>query len=399
MSDSPIVLYKRADGASELESALKEWGYIPVSFTSMQEALKLLTKEDSSGLILLEWRDNDEDLPAFLASLRQAQHETPSYTLLLGKAEQHDTLLEAMHLGAQDIFVYPIDYQLLKSKLHIGLSTITDKQALIDASQVLERYAMHIDRIAAERARQLFHAERLSTLGTMSAGLAHEISTPIGYISASLQTVKILWEQIEQILSNLDNTQQESEKIEKLLEKYPKALGRIELGMQKIDKLMSGLKNFARSSRGDRVPTNINDCVHMALEMAESTLKYHVHVEHNLQENLPLIEVDAQQIEQVCINLFVNAAHAMEETQNATLHISTHADEESHVTLVIEDNGPGIPEEALESIWQPYYTTKEVGKGTGLGLAICRNLIRDNSGTIQVSKGDKGGARFEIVLH
>ncbi len=399
MSDSPVVLYRSADCATELKSALQEWNYTPVSFQSTSEALELIRKENSSGLIILEWAPAKDDISSFLQALRKIQHEIPSYVVLLGKEEHHDALLEALHIGAHDFFLSPVDYPLLQTKLHIGHTTINDKQALIDASQVLERYAMHIDRIAAERARQLFHAERLSTLGTMSAGLAHEISTPIGYISASLQTVKIFWGQIEEILTNLNNEKQDEKNIDKLLEKYPKALGRIELGMQKIDKLMSGLKNFARSSRGERVPTNINDCVHMALEMAESTLKYHVEVKTDLQDNLPLVEVDAQQIEQVCINLCVNAAHAMEETENAILHISTRATEDNHITLTIEDTGPGIPEEALESIWQPFYTTKEVGKGTGLGLAICRNLIRDNSGTIDVTNANGGGARFVIVLH
>ncbi|MGA1713721.1 MAG: sensor histidine kinase, partial [bacterium] len=166
-------------------------------------------------------------------------------------------------------------------------------------------------------------------------------------------------------------------------------------GLERIDKLMQGLNNFARSSQGEKQLHNLNDSVHLALEIADIHLKYHVMIETKLCPELSLVKVNPQQVEQVIINLLINAAHALEFEENGRVSIASF-EENSRVVLTIADNGPGIPESHLQSIWQPFYTTKEEGKGTGLGLSISQILIRDNGGSISVMNGDSGGALFKI---
>jgi C4-dicarboxylate-specific signal transduction histidine kinase len=368
-----------------------------VSFTSIDEASSQLQEAVSGGIVLLDLAQSLVEPDILLTALRGIQHQHPSYIILLGKPENEETLLHALSLGARDFFLHPINEKVFEAKLLLGSTVVNDKRALIDASQVLERYAMHIDRIASERAMQLFHSERLSTIGTMSASLAHEINTPIGYITTSLETAKIYWDQVQTHLEGIHKEVDPSSQatLTKILERMPKSLNRINTGLDKIDKLMGGLKDFARSSHGERVESSINTIVEMALDMCESTIKYHVTVEKKLGEDIPLALVDPQQVEQILINLLVNASHAMEEQDAGEITIQTFSDERE-IVLVVEDNGSGIPEDQLESIWQPFYTTKEVGKGTGLGLAICKNLVRDNGGKIEVKNGEAGGARFEI---
>jgi C4-dicarboxylate-specific signal transduction histidine kinase len=122
-----------------------------------------------------------------------------------------------------------------------------------------------------------------------------------------------------------------------------------------------------------------------------------VQVIPEFEDNLPSVRGDAQQLEQVLVNLCVNAAHAMEGLPERKIWVRAKADGE-FVVLTVEDSGKGIPEENLESIWNPFFTTKEVGKGTGLGLSICQNIIEEHGGTIGASNVPGGGALFTIRL-
>ena len=302
-----------------------------------------------------------------------------------------------LNQGAHDLFAFPVDHLLLRAKLNVALQIVVDRRVLAESAQVMERYAMHVDRLSAERARQLFHAERLSTLGTMSAGLAHEIKNPLGYISTSLETARIYWSQASELLARELTTEETGSdgtpSTERILDRIPKAFERIATGLERIDKLMQNLKNFARSSCGEKKLSSLNSCVDTALEMCQTALKYHVTVERELDPDLPLLKLEPQQIEQVLINLFVNAGHALEKQESGTITVRSFV-EDGSVVLTVADNGPGIPRSKLDTIWQPYYTTKEEGKGTGLGLAITKSLIRDHGGTITAQNRRECGAEF-----
>jgi len=324
------------------------------------------------------------------------RHTRPAYIFVVGTESESDQLIQTVGTGAHDFLTLPIPPQLLKAKIEIARQIVIDQRVLAQSNEVIERYAQHIDRISAERARQLFHAERLSTIGTMSAGLAHEIKNPLGYIAASLETTKIYWQQTSELLTD-DKKLFDPLTTEKLLSKVPRALERISNGLERIDKLMHGLNNFARSSQGDKQLHNLNESVAVALEIADVHLKYHVTVQTELSPNLSLVTVDPQQLQQVLINLLINASHALEGENNGTVTICSF-EENNNVIVTITDNGPGIPEDHLKNIWQPFYTTKAEGKGTGLGLSISQNLIRDNGGTLSVRNTEPNGAQFRIEL-
>jgi C4-dicarboxylate-specific signal transduction histidine kinase len=316
------------------------------------------------------------------------------YAFVIGTESESDELMQTVGKSAHDFLTLPLPAELLKAKIEIARQIVVDQRVLAQSNEVIERYAHHIDRISADRARQLFHAERLSTIGTMSAGLAHEIKNPLGYIATSLETTKIYWQQTSELLTD-EKKVLDRVATEKLLSKVPRALERISNGLERIDKLMQGLNNFARSSQGEKQLHNLNDSVTIALEIAEVHLKYHVIVETELSPDLSLVKVDPQQTQQVLINLLINASHALEGEKNGTVTICSFEDSD-HVIVTITDNGPGIPDNHLKNIWQPFYTTKAEGKGTGLGLSISQNLIRDNGGTISVRNRAPKGAQFRI---
>ncbi|MCI5065485.1 ATP-binding protein [bacterium] len=390
-----------SEWSQTLATQLAEWDFSLVPFTDADSAWSTLSGDAPPEIFLFEWEEGFSESVLFLQTIWDTRHEFPFHAIVFGGNAAQEHLIELVGQAAHDFFLFPLDDQLLRAKLEVAKQIVIDRRVLAESAQVMERYAKHVDRLAAERARQLFHAERLSTLGTMSAGLAHEIKNPLGYISTSLETTKIYWGQISDLLLSIEETDNSDDKgsvpIDKILDRVPKALGRISNGLERIDKLMQGLKNFARNSQGAKKPHSINMCIETALEMCQTDLKYNTSVESNLAPDLPPLLIEPQQIEQVLINLLVNATHAMEGQKESRISIVTAFEKET-VTVRVADNGPGIPRSKLETIWEPYYTTKEEGKGTGLGLAISKSLIRDNGGSITARNRTEGGAEFLMTF-
>ena len=388
------LLRTNSENADAVSSMLSQCGYEEVQFTDITAATRLFESGSPPELYIFDQSSLQNEAAEFIQTLWKCRHAVPLFAFVVGDKKDEEQLVQIIGKSAHDYLSVPIPSELGKVKLDIAKQIVVDQRVLAESNQVIERYAQHIDKLSADRARQLFHAERLSTIGTMSAGLAHEIKNPLGYISTSLETTKIYWQQTSELLSDTEIHIDENTR-DRLISKVPKALERISNGLERIDKLMQGLNNFARSSQGEKQLHNLNDSVHLALEIADIHLKYHVMIETKLCPELSLVKVNPQQVEQVIINLLINAAHALEFEENGRVSIASF-EENGRAVLTIADNGPGIPESHLQSIWQPFYTTKEEGKGTGLGLSISQNLIRDNGGSISVMNGDSGGALFKI---
>jgi C4-dicarboxylate-specific signal transduction histidine kinase len=161
--------------------------------------------------------------------------------------------------------------------------------------------------------------------------------------------------------------------------------------------MVRSLKDYARKNKTAEGLCDINQCVRNALDLCANAVKHHVTVETELAPKLPSVMGDSQEIDQVFVNLFINAADAMKANGNGTLHIRTHS-EETAVRIVVEDTGPGLPEEMMEEIWKPFFTTKGPDQGTGLGLSIVRGIIESHKGRIVAENRPSGGARFIITL-
>lgn len=381
--------------AKKLRRLFKKWGYQNILCEKADALIKLAPYKDAPHIIIFSWKADNSNLRKLLAAISDIMHEQPVYLIALIDEADTRNIIQALDAGAHEVLAKPFDQEVFKRKLSIAASFIQNKQALLDSAAVLERYSRYIDKIASERAQQLIHSERLSSIGIMSAGIAHEMNTPVSYIYTSLETVKVYWDSIVNAL-NTDRLATDKTTL-KALERIPNALERIEHGLERVTRLSTGLRDFSRASRGDRSLKSINTCITTALELAEYALKNNVTVIAELDEQLPELAIDSQKIEQVLINLFVNASHAMENSKDATLWVKSKK-EEDNILITVDDNGPGIPADAVETIWKAFFTTKEEGKGTGLGLAISQGIIREHSGTIKVKNKKGGGASFSISL-
>ncbi|TRZ70232.1 MAG: sensor histidine kinase [Bacteroidetes bacterium] len=222
---------------------------------------------------------------------------------------------------------------------------------------------------------QIRHADRLATIGELTAGIAHEINEPLGTILGFAQLV----------IKNNNLSQEVKQDLEKIIKA---ALNAREI----IKKLMY----FTHQMPQRFEEVDLNQIIKEAMYFLESRCsKENITVSYFLEEQLPLIIADAIQINQVIVNLVVNAIQAMPESGKLTLSTFSNSD---FVILTVEDTGMGISEDIKQHIFEPFFTTKEIFKGTGLGLSVVHGIVITHKGEIKVESEYRKGTKFEIKL-
>jgi two-component system sensor histidine kinase AtoS len=238
------------------------------------------------------------------------------------------------------------------------------------------------ERKEAEEALQ--RAERLMSVGAMAAGLAHEIKNPLAGIKVSIE-----------VLSNeLDVEPEDEEVFQRIIDE-----------INRIETLLKNLLSYARPPTPQLSPFDANAIIEAAVKTAEFSLKSptpelqprgtkEVRFLKNLSDQLPQIVADSAQLQQVILNLFLNAIHAIQDS--GTISVETSADSKGSIQIVVSDTGKGFDGDDIDKVFQPFFTTKN--KGTGLGLSICKRLIEQQNGTIDVARNPDGGLMFTIDL-
>ncbi|MFW5857095.1 MAG: PAS domain-containing sensor histidine kinase [Planctomycetota bacterium] len=270
--------------------------------------------------------------------------------------------------------------------------------ALAEQNRMLEAYATEMESLAADRARALVHADRLASIGTLAAGVAHEINNPVSYIAGNVDLLRESWPAAaEGIRRGLDRAGDAREDLQFLLEEMPPILDSFLDGVDRIRGIVNSLRGYAAKGTLATEGFDLADCIRQALVLCHNRLKYKHTVEIDLPDRAVPVRGSAQRMEQVFINLFLNAADAMEPQGGGTLHVGLAATE-AGARVAVRDTGPGLPETEVGLIWDPFYTTKAEGEGTGLGLAISRTIVEEHGGRIAAENAPDGGAVFTIDL-
>lgn len=381
-----------------LETTLSKWGYVVVSTCDGMEAWDALRVEDPPRLVVLDWMMPGLSGIELCKKIKGRDTGSYIYIILLTSRSEKEDIVTGLDSGADDFVSKPFDLNELRSRLDVGARILEYEAALDEKSKQLSRYASQMETLAEERAKQLVNAERMATIGIMAAGIVHEINNPLTFISSNIQILKSVWADLERaVKESVEKATGNTKKLKFIQKELPHILEGAMVGVKRISIIVQGLRVYVRHDKGERNFCSINNCLEQALVICNHALKHHVTVKKYFDEGLPKIKANELQLEQVFINLFVNAADAIQTRGEGVLKIIVTR-KEQFISIIIEDNGPGIPQEKMKSIWDPFYTTKEVGKGTGLGLAISQQIIKDHNGNIQAENVPGNGARFIVEL-
>ena len=280
-----------------------------------------------------------------------------------------------------------------KTKILIGVSR--DISSQIIAQKHLQKFGKEMRALAEERSQVIIHNERLAAIGTMSAGIAHEISNPLSYVKGNIQLLlKTIPNIIEAINKSKDTDNAQDEALSEL-NNIDGILVSLDHGVRQICDITRTMKNFS-SNRSDMTTiVDIAQAIDDALLLCSNMTKNGIKVKKEYTAGEFLLPINSQQITQVLINLIINAVHAMYNCGTITISTIKTGKE---LLLQIADTGTGIPETVRDKIFSAFYTTKREGEGTGLGLYISKNIINEHNGRITVENGEKSGTIFKIYL-
>lgn len=381
-----------------LQRLVSSWGYRVMTCGNGAEALDALCSDDPPGIAILDW--SMPLLTGIEVCLKHQEHHEKRfvYKIVLSGVIERDEVIEALHSGAHDVMVKPIDKKLLRNRVEIANKICSEKIALENMNEVLQKYAAEMERLARERAEQLSLSDRIASLGRMSAGIAHEINNPLSFVAGNAQDLKMFWRDLSPLVG-CERALQPSElqKLSFFQTEFPRVIESIVEGATRISAIVQGLKKFSSGGSCNRGIVDLNRSLDAAVELGRFSRRRDTTIDRDLATEALKVVGNQIEIEQVLLNLVVNASDATEALNAATIRLSSRCEENTAVIDVI-DNGPGIPAAILSKIWDPFFTTKPAGKGTGLGLAICARIIQEHGGSIEASNIPEGGACFTVRL-
>ena len=281
------------------------------------------------------------------------------------------------------------------------ISELAAMRLLADKAEARQRLA---EKDLLEIQSQLQQAQKMETLGTLVAGVAHEINNPINLIMYNIPLLKKIWMDFLPLL--MERKQIEPERkfggfaYDFLSDNLDQLVADMDMAAQRIAKTVSDLKNYSRQSNvAEKLPMQVNSAVKNALRLAQSTLrKSDVNIKLNLADDLPDIEGNLQSIEQIILNITINAIHAVNHNRGE-IEIETGLRiKDGMVYIRITDNGCGISPAIVDKIFLPFVTDKQSEGGTGLGLSVTYSLVKANDGEIEFETSQDRGTSFNVYL-
>ena len=279
--------------------------------------------------------------------------------------------------------------QLLRTLANQSAIAIENARAFDEIAQLSRTLEARVEgrtRELRETQAQLMQSEKMRSLGQLVAGVAHELNNPIGFVHANLT---LLDEYVDRLSMDVP-----AAKRERAREVIAKLLSRSREGTTRVKEIVQSLRDFSRTDQVDLQRVSLNEEIDRTLGLMEPRLKGGVEIERDYGE-LPTVRCFAGQLNQVFMNLLMNACDALE--GHGTIRIRTRPEGDA-VLLEFEDDGPGMPGDVRERIFEPFYTTKPVGQGTGLGLSLSHGIVANHGGEMEVRSDPGAGTTFSIRI-
>lgn len=422
------ILIAEDDSASRrlLEALLSNWQYEVTSCVDGNEAWEILKRDDAPSLVILDWMMPGIDGIEVCRRVRAARASHLTYIIMLTAIDARDDVVEALSMGADDFLSKPFDRGELRVRLQVGKRILGLQDQLVQQEREARNRA---EDLVAERTvelseanlklkeqqAQLVHAEKMVAIGQLSAGIAHEINNPVSFITNNVSLLKgyieifselighceVLLKKIEggvereEIKESAAVIKQFSqrENIPYILSDTTELIADTQEGVGRVRDIVQSLKNFAHPNSGELEEADVNEGIESAIRIVWNEIKYKAELDKNLGE-LPMIKCHLGELNQVFLNLLINAAQAIEHSGRIGVE-SAYRDGE--IVVSVSDTGIGISEEKLPRIFEPFYTTKDVGQGTGLGLAISYGIVEKHGGRIEVDS--KVGEYTRFIVH
>jgi len=333
------------------------------------ECLSILEKKAMDVVVL------DVKMPG-MTGIEVLRHITDKYPtteviLLTGQATASDGV-EGIKSGAFDYLTKPIELEHLFNKIIQAY----EKIRRLDAEQKEAEYRKQM-------AQQMIVTERLASLGTLAAGVAHEINNPLAIIRESAGWMRQLVAKDE--LKDIPRR-----------EDFVKALDKVEKGVERAGRITHQLLGFVGKSESAITEVNLMELTEEAIQLVtHEAQKREIKIVRQMEPSPDTIWSDAYQIRQVLLNLLTNALHAVNSEGIITIAMEDFGDSQA---ITVSDTGQGIPRENLDKIFEPFFSTKSPGQGTGLGLFVSRGIVEKLGGTIEVASKIGQGTRFSIRL-
>lgn len=362
--------------------------------TKQGEAL-WATRPDWVGATRIEVRHELEPMGHLEADTSDRQRVEAAARLLemLLKANARYHMASQLHLE-----VVHEDYETLQRK-HAELAASEARYKAL-AENLEERVAKQVETIESAQ-RQLFQAEKMASVGQLAAGMAHEINNPVGFVRSNLSTAQSYVEKLDRLaqLAKASGNAEiaaywRQENLSFILEDFATLLKESVAGADRVARIVADLKDFSKIDQAEEQIADINACIRAVCNVASAQISKQAELALDLA-NLPLTRCRPGHLNQVILNLLLNAAQALERT--GRIRIASRAEGDS-IMIEISDTGRGMAPEVLARIFDPFFTTREVGQGTGLGLTVARDIVVAHGGTLAVESQLGQGTTFTIQL-
>jgi signal transduction histidine kinase len=406
-ADKHILIVDDEEPIRKLFASCLSGRYSCVTAGDAQEALLHLVSEEFALVI------SDVQMPGLngVELLRRVTEQFPDVAVIMvSGVDRTQRVLDAVRLGAYDYLIKPCDLEVLELSVERAL----EKRALLRNARrykrELEEQNVELARSKAELERlqsQIVHSEKMASLGQLAAGVAHELNNPAGFIYGNMEILRTCAAGLERLLSFYDNAElpasltaqvkaiKEETDYEHSLEDLKSIVADCHSGAERIRDVVQNLRLFSRLDEAEFKKVDLHEGLESTIRLLS---QYYSSGRITLERDyadLPLVDCYAGQLNQVWMNLFINAAQAI--SSKGRVRVAT-ARENDMAVVSISDTGSGIAPEHLKKIFDPFFTTKRVGEGTGLGLSITYGIIERHGGSISVASRVGEGTTFTITI-